>query len=451
MLSPVYSRIAPLGLVFVLLLLLSCAPVQAQSNGDGSIYSRFGLGTLADFSSSQSEALGGGAYALRSLNYNPSANPALWSDQVFTRLSAGGEYQRIVSTQEDPETSYLTSGAIEAFQFSFPLYERTLGVGLTFQPYTRHNYRLRSQQTLSVDDTLSVPYEKNFRGKGGLHTFRGGLGYRINEMLSVGASVDVVFGILERERSTEFERSSFRNLTVSDQTRLAGISGTIGAHLAFADVLREDDALSLGASVSLPTTLTGTRVLTRGEGRNLRPDTVQAPDGKESFDGEVSLPWRSRLGVVYQPSERWAFTVDGLFEPWSTFSSDFGGSAPFQDSFPVGGEQTLTDRWRLSLGTEVIPAGEDALSGYFANIAYRLGVYTERLYVRPPNANADVQTYAVTGGFSLPTSLSGTRIDINFRAGRRGTTDNNLVRDDFYGVALHINFGERWFRKRKLR
>lgn len=451
MFSPVYSRVVPHGLVFVLLLLLTCAPVQAQSNGDGSVYSRFGLGTLTEFSSSQSEALGGGAYALRSLNYNPTSNPALWSDQVFTRLSAGGEFQRIVSTQGGPRTSYLTSGAIEALQFSFPLYERTLGVGLTFQPYTRHNYRLQSQETLPVSDTLSVPYEKNFRGKGGLHTVRGGLGYRINEMLSVGASVDVVFGIIQNKRSTEFERGSFRNLTVSDETRLAGLSGTLGAHLALADVLQEDDALSVGASMSLPTTLTGTRVLTRGEGRNLRPDTL------ESVDGEVSLPWRGRLGVVYQTSERWAFTVDGLFEPWSTFSSDFEptGSAPFQNPFqnrfPVGGEETLIDRWRLSLGTEVIPAGEDALSGYFANIAYRLGVYTERLYVRPPNATANVQTYALTGGFSFPTSLPGTRVDLNFRAGRRGTTTDNLVRDDFYGVALHINFGERWFQKRKLR
>lgn len=450
MFSPTYTRTAPKGLFFVLLLLLSCAPVQAQSNGDGSAYSRFGLGTLADFSSSQSEALGGGAYALRSLNYNPTANPALWSDQVFTRLSAGGEYQRIVATGDDAQTSRLTSGTIEALQFSFPLYKRTLGVGLTFQPYTRHNYRLQSQHTLSVDTSSNpVPYEKKFQGKGGLHTVRGGLGYRINDVLSVGASVDVIFGIVQNKRRTEFEASSFRDVTVSDDTRLVGLSGTLGAHLALADVLRADDALSLGASVALPTTLTGTRVLTRGQGRNLRPDTLEV-DGDKSVDGEVSLPWRSRFGVAYQPNERWTFTADGLFEPWSTFSSDFGTPNPFQNRFPVGGDQTLTDRWRLSLGTEVVPAGEDALSGYFANIAYRLGAYTERLYVRP-DGQTNVQTYAVTGGFSFPTSLPGTRIDLNLRAGRRGTTDGALVRDDFYGVALHVNFGERWFRERKLR
>jgi len=439
------------GLAVLGLLLLLVAPAQAQSNGDGSIYSRFGIGTLTDFSSSRSEALGGGAYALRSLNYSPTANPALWSDQVFTRLSAGGSYERIVAKSGTNQSSELTSGAIDALKFSFPIQKRTLGVGLSFQPYTQHNYRLRTQGTLDVSTSSNpVPYEKNFRGQGGLHRFRGGIGYRLNEIFSVGASVDVLFGLLEKKRSTNFQSSSFRNVTVSDDSRLAGLSGTFGGHLSLADVFLDDDALSLGTSVSLPTTLTGTRVFTRGRGQNLEPDTL------ESIDGSVSVPWRGKVGLSYQPNTRWTFTADGLYEPWTNFSTTLGSESPpgsespFSSQFPVSGSQTLTDRWRLSFGAEVVPAGEDALSGYFANVAYRLGVYSERLYVRP-DANTNLQTYALTGGLSLPTSLPGTRIDLNLSAGQRGTTENALVQDTFFSVSLHINFGERWFRERKLR
>jgi long-subunit fatty acid transport protein len=389
--------------------------------------------------------MGGGAYALRSLNYNSTANPALWSDQVYTRLSGGGSFERTVAESGQNQASQLTSGSIKALKFSFPLLKRTLGVGFTFQPYTEHNYRLRSRQTLSVStEPNPVTYEKNFQGQGGLHTFRGGVGYRITDWLSLGASMDVMFGILQKKRRTEFDNVSFRNVTVSDDTRLFGVSGSVGAHLAFADVFLEEDALSLGASAALPTTLSGTRVFTRGEGRDLTPDTLQ------SLDGEVSLPFRGRAGVAYQPNARWTFTADGLYEPWSNFSATFGTTRPFNNTFPVNGLQSLTDRWRISVGTELLPAGENTLSGYFANIAYRLGIYTERLYVRP-DQQTDLQTYAVTTGFSFPTSLSGTRIDLNLRAGRRGTTENALVQDTFYGVALHINFGERWFRERKLR
>jgi hypothetical protein len=263
-------------------------------------------------------------------------------------------------------------------------------------------------------------------------------------MVSVGASVDVLFGIIEGERTTEFDRTTLRTVNVEDATRLAGVTGTFGGHFAFADVLQQDDALSLGAAVALPTTLSGTRVLTRGEGRDLSPDTLA------SVDGDVTLPWRGRLGVAYQPNPRWTLTADGLYEPWSTFDSSFGRESPFNRRFPQGGVGTLTDRWRVSLGAEFLPGLDDPLSGFFANVAYRLGGYTEHLYVRP-DGETSLQTYALTGGFSFPTALAGTRIDLNLEAGSRGTTDAGFVRDNFFRVALYVNFGERWFRERKLR
>ena len=445
--ASLFARVrTALGLASLLALLLGPGLAHAQSNGDGSIYSRFGLGSLQDFSSPQSQAMGGGGYAVRSLNYTPTANPALWSDQVYTRLSLGASYETVNATSDQGGTSQLAAGSVEALQLSFPLYDRKLGVGLSFQPFTQHNYRTRRSGTLSNADGSSSPYDLNFRGGGGLHSVRGGLGYRINEALRVGASVDVIFGILERRRSTTFDQDeSLQDTRVSDETRLAGVGGTLGAHLALADVLQSDDALSIGAAVSLPTTLNGKRVLTLSEDRGVSSDTLSGP-----IDGDVSIPWRGRLGVAYQPDDRWTVTVDGLYEPWSTFSSSFSTPSAFAQGFPVGGEDTLTDRWRVSAGTEFVPAGDDQFTGYFQRVAYRLGTYTERLYVQP-DGTTNIQTYAVTGGLSLPTALSGTRIDLSLHAGTRGTTQDTLVRDRFYGVSLHVNFGEEWFQERKLR
>jgi len=441
------------ALVALLAVLLASGPVHAQSNGDGSVYSRFGLGTLQDFSSSQASALGHGAFALRTFNYNPDANPALWSDQIFTRLSAGAFYQNIRASSGRGPSSRLASGSLEALQFNFPIYDRTLGLGLSFQPYTQYNYRTRRDSSIAVEvtpgNTAEADYQVNFRGSGGLYRFRGGLGYRVTDALRVGASVDVIFGIIESQRNTDFGQVPLRDIRLNDATRLAGVGGTVGAHLSFENVLASEDALSIGGALTLPTTLNGSRVLTRTESQSVSPDTIRA-NGQSSFDGEVSLPWRSRLGVAYQPNARWTFTADGLYEPWSSFTSTFSDQEPFNRRFPVGGEDTLTDRWRISVGTQLLPAGSDQFSGYLANVAYRLGAYTEQMYVRP-DGRSHVQTYAATAGFSLPTSLSGTRIDLNLEAGTRGTTEGPLVQDNFYRVALHVNFGERWFQERRLR
>lgn len=439
-LSSSLRRVPVLGLA-LLALSLPFTTAQAQSNGDGSPYSRFGLGTLADFSSSQSQAMGGGAYAVRSLNYNPTANPALWSDQVFTRLTGGASLQQ-TNVSGRNQSSQLTAGTVEGLQLSFPLYERTLGVGLSFQPYSHHNYRVQRRVEPPSEDIPA--YDRSARGKGGLHNFRAGLGYRVNETVSVGASVDVLFGIVEKERNTEFRDRSFVNVNISDATRLNGITGTVGGTLAFANVLQKDDALTIGSSLAFPTELSGSRVLTSGEGRNLTQDTLQ------TTDGQVSLPLRSRLGVAYKPSSSWILTLDGLYEPWSSFSSTFSSGDSFSRSFPDGGANTLTDRWRVSAGAQLVPGANDPLSGFFGNTGYRIGAAVEQLYVQP-EANRQLRSYEVTGGFSFPTSLSGTRIDLNLKAGTRGTSDASLVRDNFYSVSLHINFGERWFQQRKLR
>lgn len=435
-------------LLFGLLLGITVAPVHAQSNGEGSIYSRFGLGSLLDFSSSQSDALGGGAYALRSLNYNPDANPALWSDQLYTRLSGSVAYRTVNAEDSRGNTGQLSAGTVQALQFSFPLYEETLGVGISFQPFSRSNYKATRSGSVKIgpERASEAPYQISFTGSGGLHKIRGGFGYRIDERFSIGASADFVFGILESRRRTSFGPgvSGLRDVVVSDGVRLSGLSGTLGSHLALADVFAEDDAFSIGASLTLPAKLTGERFRTLDE--DLARDTLS------TRDGDVTVPWQGRLGVAYQPNESWTLVADGLYEPWSTFSSSFseGGSDTDPSPFPVGGKATLTNRWRVSAGAEVVPGGENNLAGYFERTAYRIGGYVERMYVRP-NGSTNLNEFGATAGISLPTSLSGTRIDFNTTVGVRGQTSSSLVHDTFLGVSLHINFGERWFQRRKLR
>lgn len=444
---PGFSRLLFLGTCAAVILLAAPSPAQAQSNGEGTIYSRFGMGSLLEFSSSQSDAMGGGGYALRSLNYNPDANPALWSDQVFTRLSGSAAYRSTSVEDAQGDSGRLSSGSVQALQFNFPLYERSLGVGISFQPYSRSNYSRTKSGSADIPisgERSEVPFETEFSGSGGLHRLRGGLGYRINDMLSVGATADLLFGTLERRRRTTWAAPQLRNTIVSDGVQLSGLTSTLGGHLALADVFAEDDAFSIGASVTLPANLSGEQYRTLDE--DLARDTLSTERG------DVTLPWKGRLGLSYQPNARWTVVLDGAFAPWSTFSSDFstGASETVPSRFPAGGPGTLADRWRLSTGAEVVPAGDDQLAGYFAQAAYRFGGYAERMYVRP-DQETTLYEFALTAGISLPTSLSGTRIDLNTTAGTRGTTTNSLVRDRFFGVSLHVNFGERWFQRRKLR
>jgi hypothetical protein len=454
-----FSSVSSLLCAAALVVGLTCAPapVQAQSSGSSSIYSRFGVGELNGFSSSQSQALGGGAYALRSLNYNAVQNPALWSDQVYTRFLMGARFEAIDVRDGNGNEGLLQSGSLGALHFSFPLYEEKLGVGLAFQPYSQSDFRFTRQDEVALPEGETAPYEVEYDGTGGLNLFRAGLGYKINDALRVGGAVDLLFGIRESRRVTRFaEDPTLTPASVVDEVQMFGIGGTFGGHLALSDVFLSDDALSIGASVTLPTTLSGDRVqLLENLAQPGTPnDTLLvAPAGggelEQEVDGEIELPYRARLGVSYQFDQRWTFVADGEYGPWSELSTTFGEVGQ-TGSFPVGGSRALDDRWRVSTGIEVVPGGDDRLAPYLSRVAYRLGGYVEHSYVQPDRSE-DVNVWGVTGGFSLPTPMSGTRIDLNGNVGRRGTTKGRLVRDTFYGVSLFVSFGERWFQQRKLR
>lgn len=439
-------RTPPLGfgaITFVLLtLLLSGALVEqarAQSSPDGSLYSRFGIGELQSFSSSQIEAMGGVAPSMHSLNYLNFSNPGTWADQVLTRAAAGFTYQTLSISDAAENQSRLSSGFLNAVQFSFPLLERRLGLAIGFLPFSRVSYSVQQPGTLypTNPEPDTVAYTVSFEGGGGLQQIVGGVGYRINPNFSVGVSVQGLFGIIENGRRTSIFEAGFQQTNVATETRLTGITGTLGSLFTTRSLLREEDFITVGAAFTLPTTLSGERVRTLGEG--LDRDTLSTIGS-----GSVRLPLRLEVGMAYHPDPRWIVSTGGKYEPWTDFESDF--------SFPALGIEgdPLSNRIRAGAGVEFLPAGADQLSPYLTRIAYRLGFYLDQSYISP-NPDERIRTMAVTGGLSLPTLMSGTRLDINLDVGTRGSTNDNLVQDVFYRLSANVNFGERWFQQTKLR
>ncbi|HET6566897.1 MAG TPA: hypothetical protein VFG50_02960 [Rhodothermales bacterium] len=414
----------------------------AQRNNDGSIYSRYGLGELRAFPSAQLQAMGGGGTSVLSYTYVNLTNPATWADQILTRFSAGVLYQGVQATDASNDVSRLTEGTLNAFQFSFPIGSK-VGVALGYEPYSRVSYRVQRDGALPPDPVLgdTSHFILNLEGSGGLQRFVGGVGYRINRNISVGADANIIFGILEDARRTDFTGGTFRESYLSTSTRLAGVTGTLGGIVTLPQLASENDVFTVGAAFTLPATLSGSRVRTLSPNDRTPGDTLET----KVPDGSVKLPWGVRAGAAYSYDQRWLLVVDGQYQPWSNFSSDFSFAG-----YDPGGVSTFRDRIRASAGLEFLPAGTDLVRPFLARVAYRLGAYYDRSYVSPI-AGVDLHTVALTAGLGIPLFNPGTRLDLGFEIGTRGQTDQNLVRDTFYRISASVNFGERWFQRRRLR
>ena len=217
---------------------------------------------------------------------------------------------------------------------------------------------------------------------------------------------------------------------------MRGVTATAGTIAQFGDILGSDDRLSIAGSITLPTAMRANRALTLGE--SLNRDTLA------THSGDLTLPGRIRGGISYTADDRWTATADLMYEPWESFESDLelAGYVP-------GKSSTLRNRLRYSGGLELLPAGRGQLEPYLARIAYRIGFYVEGLYAAP-TINTRLNTRGLTAGLSLPALRPGTRIDVTMLLGTRGTLKPGLVRDQFFGLSITVNVGERWFVKRKL-
>ena len=424
------------SLVLLLLLVTSAA---AQSRDDGSVYSRFGLGELRSFSSSQAQAMGGGGTAMWSYNYTNFDNPAAWSRQLLVRAAVGMRFDRIRSEDAASQTENLTAGSLSAVQFGAPIKSNVLGVGISYAPLTRTNYRISTQQALITDPVYgdTTDYRIDYEGSGGLQRVRIGLGIRPFSWVSMGATTDFIFGITEEARRTTFQSEDFAQTYLASSTRLFGWTANVGVIVHKTSLLAEQDDLSIAAWMRLPAVLKGNRARTLGE--SLNRDTLGT-----QLRGDVRIPMSTSLGVAYYLQNRWVFTVDGLYEPWSEFESDFSLPGYIPNTI-----NNMRDRRRFSGGLEFRPAGANLLDSYFRRVAYRLGFYYDTGYVSPAQ-DVDISTLAITGGVSLPALLPGTRLDVNFALGSRGSADRTLVRDQFVTLSATLNIGERWFVKRKL-
>ena len=430
---------------FALLALCFAAalPAAAQSTENyGSVYSGFGLGQRADTQTSQGQMLGGAGTALGGQFATPET-PALLADLGLTAFAVNLQVQGVRGEDALGNQSELVAGTLGGLRLGFPIRAGRLGLGLSYTPYSRVQYEVFNSGRIDLDGdtTTTTPYRVQYEGGGGLQTVSLGVGARLSPAFQVGAAVDARFGTVERRTRTRYPQnpSDFTEVLSTTDTQLAGATATLGAAFSAPRLLGQEDDLRLAASLTLPTKLWGDQVRVVGFG--LDRDTLS------TVDVEATLPLTARAGAAYRPARGVLLTLDGLYEPWSSFEADFD-----MPGFSPASGSALRDRFRVGGGVEVVP-GTSRRAGYFARTAYRLGGYADRSLVEA--GGTGINTFALTGGVSLPALVPTARFDLGGEIGMRGVDGRSadgsadLVRDLFFKATATINFGERWFVRRQ--
>ena len=63
--------------------------------------------------------------------------------------------------------------------------------------------------------------------------------------------------------------------------------------------------------------------------------------------------------------------------------------------------------------------------------------------------NESIKEFGISFGLGLPVGDLFSNANVGFEIGKRGTTNNNLIQENFVNFQLSLSLNDRWFQKRK--
>ncbi len=459
---------------FLFLVFIAISSVAQAQTGTSSPYSRYGIGDLQTFSHARNAGMGGLSFALREdstipdfINFN---NPASYSAFKFTSFDASimGSYTSIKNSRNN---EVATNASVQYFGFGFPV-TKWWGGCFGLKPYSSIGYGMSDSS--SVSDSLSgtsIPIKNVFSGKGGLNQFFIGSSvqpfknsvarFRRSEKykallaekdsmqiqkierrlraasgFSLGVNSCFLFGTLDRERRIEYHNSSYFDFKQVNSSDLGGFYFNLGAQYSIA--FKKKMSLVLGAVFTPNTTIKGSqtnlaerfqRIETQTGGYDNVKDTIKY---EKSSQGTVTLPMSFGGGVVFKKAGSWQIGFDYLQQSWSNYRA-------------FGQTDALTDSRRFSGGGE-IGIGKDKILGRGKTVL-RLGGYYTQTYLQLKNTQ--LVDYGITFGVGFPIARKSSMLNLAFEVGERGTTANDLIKEQYVNMRIGFTFNDKWFLKRK--
>ena len=433
------NKIFPL--VFSLFLIYQAVISQ---NNTSSPYSFYGIGSLDFKGTSENRAMGGLTVYNDSIHMN-FRNPASYTGKnmfsfnnegrlVKFTVGLGHSETNLKTTTDNSET---TNSSFEYLGLNIPMGKFGLGFGLI--PYSSVGYKLQSS---NQENMLQYKYS----GNGGLNKTFLGIAYQLTNNISVGLDARYNFGNIQNS-ALEYlydDESLPLDYHAREQNRsdLSGVNFNFG--LVYKGKLNEN--LELHASLAhSPDYNLSSRNSRTFASVVINPNTlIEFPVNEINIDlqsigldkTDLSMPSRTSFGLGISKEKKWFVGAEYTSVGSSVFSNDLISidNSEFEDSS------------KISFGGFYIP-DYASFSKFWNRVVYRAGFYSEKTGLVINDESID--EFGISFGLGIPAGGLFSNVNTTFEFGKRGTTNENLVEENFVNIQLSLSLNDRWFIKRK--
>jgi len=393
---------------------------SAAQEGTASPYSYYGIGDVKFKGTAEARSMGG-LNIPDSININL-GNPAGYSGIKRTVFAAGGSFN-ITNFKTKTEKDQGQRTLIDYLSFAFPAGKLGFGAGLI--PYSSVGYKVRSGA-----GTTAEP-RRLYSGEGGVNKVYFGAGYQITSKFSIGADFNYNFGNVETKNVwSQDVQYGTRELNTSDLTGFNFNLGTI-----FTTKIKKKYDFFASFTYTPESTLksenkrTIATVIDYGgvegviEERNIDVANI-----------DLKLPSKFTLGSGFGRKTNWYVGAEVALQQSSNFGSRYNDIA----------NVSYENSEKYTIGGYFIP-NYNSYTSYFKKVTYRAGLKYENTGL--VISEVPIKDYGFSLGVGLPVGAS--NLNIGFEYGKRGTTEANLVKENYANIFIGLSLNDKWFVKRK--
>lgn len=432
-------------IVICITIISTCSFAQ---QGTASPYSFYGIGSLKFKGTVENRSMGGISVYLDSIHVNL-RNPASYVSKNVDAYPFDGESRPVkftvagtmseVNLKSNNSELNTNSSTFDYLALSVPLGKFGFGFGLL--PYSSVGYKL---EDINDDGDLTYRYS----GEGGTNRVFAGFGYQISNSLSIGVDLNYNFGGIENtaialEYTPEGELVQYQT---KENTRsdLSGLNLNFG--MAFRSMISENLEMSATATYAPESELTSnnersysTLLFDPITGSEVIRNTLEEDLKAQGLDKTVvTIPSRLSIGAGIGKPRKWFVGGEYTYRNTSVFSNPI-----FNNEI-----NSYENASKFALGGFYIP-NYDAFSGYFKRVVYRAGINFANtgLVVKDESINE----FGISFGLGLPVGDRSlfSNANIGFEFGQRGTTNKNLIQENFINLNVSLSLNSRWFQQRK--
>ncbi len=414
----------------IALICLISLGINAQK-GTISPYSFFGIGDFRSNGTAENQMMGGIQMLADSIHVNL-RNPAAYSKLKLTTYTAAIAHTEF-RLEDATELQRVSNTTFEYLAIGLPI-AKNAGIGFGLVPFSSVGYRLLTEAQNSEGETII----NNFEGDGGLNRVFLSVGYEPIKNLSLGASVNFNFGTLTFDRIQSVENVLFGTRDIRE-SRVNGFDFNYA--LNYTPTINKKYTLHSHIGVNTQVNLVSQnseRISSFSLSSGAEIEAVDVDLGAQNLaNTELKVPTVATFGLGFGENKKWFVGAEYSLQALSSFTNDF-----------IGQENvSYDDASTIAFGTYFIPDYR-AIGGYLKRVTYRAGLRYDQtgLLVN----GKEINNFGITFGFGLPLGANFSNVNLGFELGRRGTTDQGLIRESYLLVNVGLSLNDKWFIKRKI-